>query len=87
VKATIDEERQATGMVDMGVAQDHGINPPGIDRQIMVELGRFLPVALEEPAVEQNPGAGGFEQVHASGDLAGGAVKGKADGAHDFSSG
>ena len=41
---------------------------------------RLRPAALEEPGVEQEPPAGGLEQVHRAGDLARGAAEGESNG-------
>ncbi len=50
-----------------------GVDPAGVERELGVQLAGFGPPALEQAGVEEDPGAGGLDQVHRAGDLAGGA--------------
>ena len=63
------EERQATGMIDVRVAQDHGIKLARIERELGVECGRFVALALEHAAIEEDAMAIPFEQVAGAGHL------------------
>jgi hypothetical protein len=79
VKTAIDEQGKATRVVDVRVAENDPVNPPRVEGQILVELGRFLPPALEETSVKQNPGPRCLQQMHAPGNLARRTVKGEPD--------
>jgi hypothetical protein len=73
----LDEEWQPSGVIDVRMTQHHGIHPPGIERKVQVERVRLRPAALKQARIEQNAGAGGLEQVHGTGDLAGRAPEGE----------
>ena len=68
--ALVDQERQPPAVIDVGVAQDHGVEAPGIEGELGVELAGLRAAALEEPGVEQHPGPRRLEEVHGTGDLA-----------------
>jgi len=66
------QQRQATGVIDVGMGQDDGVERPGIE-------GKRAPVAqpqllqpLEQPAVEQYSATAGPHQVRRPGDGPGG---------------
>ena len=58
------ELRQVAGMVDMGVGEDHVVDRLGIDRKVAVLFERLLAVPLIETAVQKNPLAAGFDEMH-----------------------
>ena len=70
VEPLLHQEGKPARVVDVGVAQHHAIDPPGIEGKLGVERVGFGPAALEQPGVEQDPGSRGLEQVHRAGDLA-----------------
>ena len=80
VKAFLDQEREPPAVIDVGMAQDHGIDPAGVERELRVQTVALGPVTLEQAPVEQDPGTGGFEQVHRSGHLSGSAPEGEIEG-------
>src|SRR4051812_3046483 len=82
VEALLDQERKPPAMVDVGVAQNHGVDPASVERELHVQSVAFRPVTLEQAAVEQDPGPGGFEQVHRPGNLSGSAPERQADTTH-----
>ena len=82
VEALAHQEGKPAGVVDVRVAQHHGVDSPGIHRQVHVLGARFGASPLEEAGVEQHPRPGGLEQVHRAGDLAGGAVECEAEIRH-----
>jgi len=71
------QQRQRARMVEVRMGQDHGIQARRIDRQgLPVQQAQVL-VALEQPAIDQQPAARMFEQVFRSGHGAGCAKEGK----------
>ena len=74
-KAILDEQGNASGVIDVGMGEDHRFDGSGIDGKIPVEVfGLFAP-ALEHAAIEQVLFAIHFEVVHGAGHSAGRAVK------------
>ncbi len=64
VKALACEQRQVPGVIDVGVAQHHGVHVPRV-RESLVPVAqpqRFQ--SLEQPAVEQHTALAGGDQVH-----------------------
>ena len=54
MKAAVHQQRQPAGVIDVRVAQDHGIESTGIDRQVGVEGVGFGAAALEQAGIEQD---------------------------------
>jgi hypothetical protein len=73
VKAVANQERQPAGVIDVRVAQDHRIDPAGVDWELGVFPGRFGSAALKQAGVEQHPSSRRFEQMHRPGHFARGA--------------
>jgi hypothetical protein len=69
------EEREPTDVVEVGVADDDGIQVPARQRRDVAILGDRLTVALVEPAIDQDAGALGRELECGSGHVGGGAVE------------
>ena len=67
-----DQQRKASGMIDMRVSHQHIINHPGLKRQRPVV---DLITALLQPAVNQDLFSGDLQAVAASGNTAVGAIK------------
>jgi hypothetical protein len=82
---TADRSRVAgvVWMIDVGVAQHHAVEPARIEGEPRVELVGFRAPALEQAGVEQEPRAGGLQQVHRAGHLAGGAPEGQTITGHE----
>ena len=71
----LDQQRHPAHMVDVGVAQHHGVQRAGIEGK-GVFVARFgFAAALDQAAVQQDAPAGGLDQVHGPGDLARRAVE------------
>jgi hypothetical protein len=83
VEPVFDQERQATAVVDVGVAQHNAVYPARIERETGIECIRLCSPALEQSRVEQNPRSGGLEQVHRAGNLAGGTPERESGSAQD----
>jgi hypothetical protein len=71
----VHQQGEPADVIDVGMAHHHEVDAAGIESEILVQVVDFLAVALEETGVEENPGAGGLQHVHAAGDLAGGAME------------
>ncbi len=84
VESLAHQEGETAGVIDVCVAQYHGVDAPGIHRQVGVLDPGFGAAPLEQPGVEQDPRPGGLEQVHRAGDLAGGAVEGEFEVGHEY---
>ena len=56
VEAVAHQQRQPPRVVDVGMAQHHAVDPPGIERQLRVQLVGRGALALEQPGVEQKAG-------------------------------
>ena len=75
-KALLHQRRQEAAVVEVGVAQHHGVDRRRLDRKRRpVALAQRL-VALEQAAVEQDARAAGVDQVARAGDRVGGAEEG-----------
>ncbi len=62
-------------MVHVGMAQDHGVNFFGINRETTVAGGFFLTMTLKKSALNQQLFAVDFEKVHRAGGSARSAEK------------
>jgi hypothetical protein len=80
VEAVAHQQGQAAGVVDVGVAQDHGVEPPRVERQGAVELARLLARALEQAGVQGDAGPGRLEEMERTRDPARRAVEGELEG-------
>jgi hypothetical protein len=69
------QEREATGVVEVGVCGDGRIERERIDRgqDRVTGLGGAAP--LEHPEVHEDPGRRGLDQVSRTGDFPGGAAR------------
>ena len=79
VEAVPHQQREPARVVDVGVAQDHAVDPARVEGQLEVQRVRLRPPSLEESGVEQESPARGLEQVHRAGHLARRAVEREAD--------
>ena len=75
-----DEGGQGTGVVDVGMGEDDGVDVLRLEPQVPVSTEAFLAPALEEAAVEKDPGTADLDDVAAPGHAAGRAVKGELHG-------
>jgi len=73
LEALAAEVGQIAAVVDVRVAQDHGVNLPRVEGKAAVTLGGLLAMPLEQAAFEQEPLAVDLDQVHRAGGGAGGA--------------
>ena len=71
------EVGQVANVVDVRVAQDDGVHRLGVERELLVALDRFLPLALIQAAVEQQPRAVDLEQMPGTGRRPDRAVEGE----------
>jgi hypothetical protein len=62
-----DEIGQIARVIDVRVAQNHGVNLPGVKRKTTIALDGFLTVTLEQTAFEQKAMAVDLKQVHRAG--------------------
>ena len=69
-KALLDELRQKTAVIDMGMSENDGVDSGGVERKRpIVQLAlRLRP--LKEPAIDQDSRAGGFDLVAGAGHAA-----------------
>jgi hypothetical protein len=65
------EAGQFAGVVQMGMAQDHRVNSSRMERESPVKLFRFLPVSLEQTALQQQSFGIDLNQIHRAGGGAG----------------
>jgi hypothetical protein len=72
-----DQEWQPPNVIEVGMTQDDRVDPAGVEREVAIECRCLGAMALEHASVEENPSAGGFEQMHRAGDLARGAPEGE----------
>jgi len=70
------EVGQVARVVDVGVAEDDGVELGGFEGEVLVDVVGFFAVALVESAVEEDAFAVDFDEVAGSGGGAGGAVEG-----------
>jgi len=75
-EAGLDEEREATRVVDVRVAQDHGVDAAGLEGEGLPITLLVGPGALDESAVEQEAPAADLDEVTGPGDLTRAAVEG-----------
>ena len=61
------EVGQVAGVVNVCMAQDHGVNLPRVERKTAVALRGFLTMPLEQTAFEQEPFAVDLEEIHRAG--------------------
>jgi hypothetical protein len=59
-------------MIDVRVAEDDRVDRRRIEGEVPVTLESLLPVALVQPAIQQNPPASELQQVHRAGNFPGG---------------
>lgn len=69
-KTLLDEQRQAAGVVDVGVRKDDGVEGGGVEGKLPVTRGGLNAAALEHAAVEGDVFAGSFDQMKRTGDFA-----------------
>ena len=69
-------------MIDVGMAEDDGVDVAGSEGEVAVALPRLGALALKEAAIEQDLAPPRFHQVHRPGDGVGGAPEGDGDGVH-----
>ncbi len=70
--ALLVEEGERAGVIDVGVAQAHGVDLAHRHRQVLVSLDAFVAATLVEAALEEDLGVGRVHQVHGPGDGLGG---------------
>ena len=75
--ARLAEQRQPTGVVDVRVAQDHPVQRARVERERLAVPLVSLAAALDQPAVQQDAGVVGFDEMARPGDLTGCAVERK----------
>jgi len=63
-----DEVGKVAGVVDVGVAEDDGIDGARVEGEVAVALEGFFARALVEAAFEQDSAAVDLDQVHGAGD-------------------
>ena len=61
------EARQFARVVQVRMAQDDGVHLPRVERQNFIELLRFLAMALEQSAFEQQLFAVDLDEIHGAG--------------------
>ena len=66
-EAVFDQDREGAGVVDVGVAQDHGVDRRGIERVVAIGAVGFVSLALHQPAVEEDAVSVGLDQVARAG--------------------
>ena len=62
--ALLHQQRQRTGVVDVSMAQDNGVEVTGSHRQVLVLFEAFPSPPLEQPTVEQDLTLAGPEPMH-----------------------
>jgi hypothetical protein len=68
----LDEIGQVACVINVRVAQDHGVNLLRIEREIAVAAGHLFAMALKESAFEEKAFAVDFKKVHGAGRSSGG---------------
>ena len=74
-EALLDQERQAARVVQVRVAQDHGVDPRGIEWEWLAVALLLLAATLDQAAVEQDPMGPDLQHVAGTGDATRGAVE------------
>src|SRR5262249_31735604 len=64
---------EVAAMINVRVAQHHRVERFGVEGEIAIALDGFLALALKEAALQQQPRAVDFEQIHRAGRRARGA--------------
>jgi hypothetical protein len=64
------ERRQFARVIEMRMAQDDGVNDFWVERKIFVQQFRFLAMALEQAAFEQQIFAVDLDEIHRAGGCA-----------------
>ena len=72
-EAGLDQQRQAAGVVQVGMGKDDGIQVLDVHRQRLGVAGFIFGAALDEAAFDQQALPTDFDQVTGAGDFAGGA--------------
>src|SRR5262249_21156022 len=75
-EALLDEVGQVAAVVDVRVAEQDGVDVARAERELRIAAAALGPVALEQPAVQQQRLPAGVHPVHGAGDGAGGAPEG-----------
>ena len=73
--AALDQQRQPTAVVDMGVAEDDRVDGRGLERERVTVAAHRIATALHQPAVEQHLPPCDPQAVAGAGDLACSAVE------------
>ena len=76
LEPTAHQQRQAAAVIDMGVRQQHHIDPRRVERKRRTVALVPLLAALDHAAIQQPPAGGGFDQMAGAGNLARRTVKG-----------
>src|SRR5262249_14766295 len=76
-EALADERREVAAVVDVGVAEDDGVDLVRVEREVAVPLPGLLAAALVQAAVEQDLVVADLQQVHRAGHAAGGPPEGE----------
>lgn len=63
-------------MVDVGVGKHNGVDAARLQGKTAISLASLSTTSLKESTIEQDGLATDFQNVHGTGDLLGGAVKG-----------
>jgi hypothetical protein len=63
----LDEIWQIARVINVRVAQNHGMNLLRVERKIAVAVGHFFAMALKKSAFEEKVFAVDFEKVHGAG--------------------
>ena len=73
LEALAAEVRQVAAVIDVRVAQDHRVDLLRVEGEVAVALDGFAAPALEQAALQQQPLAVEFQEIHRPGRRAGGA--------------
>ena len=64
IEAVADQMGQVTAVIDVGVAEQHGVDVLGAKGKLLVTLAALGSMALEQPAVQQQRAAAGVNLMH-----------------------
>jgi hypothetical protein len=70
-------------MVNVRMAQHHGVDPPWIDTLLHVPRVRLRTASLKQAGIEQDPGSRRLDEMHRTGDLARRAPEGETNAWHE----
>lgn len=62
-------------MIDVGVRDHHRVDRLDIERKVAINFKRLFAMPLIEPAIQQQPPAADFNQMHRAGHRAGSALE------------